>query len=149
LTDTDFEFAIFDGWEPLVANLRDEMGQEMANYPQACLTIVQIKEKFGGLRFYYHLHKAPAELTEAVRTAPEKAENLSWVTCEVRGKPGCLRTSLDHGRYWVKRSCSCRQPDHSTFRVADVTHPPWKLTDRGQSFSQRSVSKRLSTSSHS
>jgi hypothetical protein len=77
-----------DGWrsisEPLIA-LCKERGVE----------IRQIKEKFGGLRFY--VGSAPDE----VHVAIEAAENLSFLTCENCGAPG----SLDTSKAWIRTLC--------------------------------------------
>jgi len=102
LLDSKFEIAIFEGWERLVGDLLDEIGCEMAKYPQARLKILQIKEKFGGLRFYFELKKAPDELRDAVRACYERAEKLSWSICEVCGQPGHLRHAADREWFWVR-----------------------------------------------
>lgn len=49
----------------------------------------QIKEKFGGLRFYIqNLKHVPEDLISAI----QEAEATSMITCETCGKPGTLRT---------------------------------------------------------
>ena len=50
--------------------------------------ICQIKEKFGGLRFY--INSASDEVFEAINEAEEK----SYKVCEVTGGPGELRTDI-------------------------------------------------------
>lgn len=50
--------------------------------------ICQIKEKFGGLRFY--INSASDEIFEEIN----KAEEKSFAVCEVTGNPGELRTDL-------------------------------------------------------
>ena len=57
--------------------------------------LLQVKEKFGGLRFYIDAGN------DAVRDAIEEAERQSYVTCEVTGKPGKLRTDLG----WISTLC--------------------------------------------
>lgn len=56
--------------------------------------IQQIKEKFGGLRFYHTAHD------EKINVAVELAEALSTKTCEVCGKPGKLRPTK-----WIQTLC--------------------------------------------
>lgn len=58
-------------------------------------TASQVKEKFGGLRFYMSLG-ASNEMLECIK----KAEELSFKTCEVCGKPGRI---TDSG--WIKVRC--------------------------------------------
>ena len=72
---------------------------EYRNVPDACSQVVvqQVKEKFGGLRFYYY--GGDEYIDGMVRTA----ETLSELTCEVCGAPGKIG-----GIGWV--SCRCR--DH-------------------------------------
>lgn len=57
--------------------------------------IHQIKEKFGGLRFY--TGEAPAEFRDMVR----KAEAYSEHMCEICGQPGELRTNTS----WWRTVC--------------------------------------------
>lgn len=56
--------------------------------------ILQIKEKFGGLRFY--VDEAPLSIHDVI----ENASKLSFKTCEVCGEPGELR-----GGSWITVRC--------------------------------------------
>jgi hypothetical protein len=58
-------------------------------------TASQVKEKFGGLRFYMSLGTTP-EMLACIK----KAEELSFKTCEVCGNPGHIIDSS-----WVKVRC--------------------------------------------
>ena len=60
------------------------------------IEIVQIKEKFGGLRFY--VESWNLELCSAI----VQAERLSTVTCEFCGKPGKIKNT---GKGWLKCLC--------------------------------------------
>jgi hypothetical protein len=67
------------------------------------IEIFQIKEKFGGLRFYVG-SIADKDLQE-VEMAINKAEDLSYKTCETCGEPGELRKGG-----WLKCRCdACHQ----------------------------------------
>lgn len=57
--------------------------------------LLQVKEKFGGLRFYV------ASGNDEIFDAIKEAEGKSIVTCEITGKPGKLRTDLG----WVTTLC--------------------------------------------
>lgn len=76
-----------EGWksiyEPLLARAREEGA-----------AVAQVKEKFGGLRFY--VDGASDELYELIRAA----EARSFETCEVCGKPGERRRGG-----WIKTLC--------------------------------------------
>lgn len=74
-----------DGWLQLIKNCIEELiaiGWDKE--------ICQIKEKFGGLRFYTN------GLTDEGHAIVSKYEDLSYETCEVCGKPGTLRK----GGWW-------------------------------------------------
>jgi len=80
----DIVWRLCEDLEPLVA----EAGQPFE--------VLQVKQKFGGLRFYVsHRHR-----TDAILQRIEAAELESLRTCEVCGKPGkvrddCIRTLYD------------------------------------------------------
>ena len=89
-----------DGWfdltwdlssklEPLIQKFIDE-NQDTEPYPKA----FQVKEKFGGLRFY--MTCGSDEIYDLIR----EAEALSYKTCEVCGKPGEERPSG-----WIRTHC--------------------------------------------
>ena len=100
---------------------------------------VQIKEKFGTLRFYYEYTDAPcgiaaidnlstgesvrfkpkeegdtddpkAKLRQDIRLIVRRAEEKSRRTCEVCSAEGELRNDSDFGIYWIKTLCdSCHE----------------------------------------
>ena len=81
------------GWNSLIDSLISKCDAVGAR-------VMQIKEKFGCLRFYY---EPPAsgwddELEEMV----DRAEDASRSVCEMCGSPGVLRRN---GSYWVKTVC--------------------------------------------
>lgn len=90
-------------WEPLLAMLED-----MTKIPDFVgnFEIVQIKEKFGGLRCYFSRisdeqtpEKEAASI--AARALVHRAEALCEVRCERCGDPGETRTGG-----WVKTACA-------------------------------------------
>jgi hypothetical protein len=74
---------IGEGWYPLVQNLINDL-IVMDWDKQIC----QIKEKFGGLRFY--INGGHEDLHKRIRNA----EELSYTICEMTGQPGELRRDL-------------------------------------------------------
>tara|TARA_R110000868_G_scaffold123702_2_gene327312 strand:+ start:859 stop:1260 length:402 start_codon:yes stop_codon:yes gene_type:complete len=74
---------IGNGWFGLVKELIEKC-IELGWNKQTC----QIKEKFGGLRFY--INSASDEVFEAINEAEEK----SYKVCEVTGDPGELRRDI-------------------------------------------------------
>lgn len=82
-------FEIGDGWYELVKNMIDELIADGWD-KQVC----QVKEKFGGLRFYTN---GGGENHYKIIS---KYENMSVKTCEVCGKPGEQR-----GGGWIVTLC--------------------------------------------
>ena len=82
ITDSNF-FDIDLGWYPLVKELIEDLINLGWN-KQTC----QVKEKFGGLRFYIN------EGSDEIHKRITKAENDSYEICEVTGKPGKLRNDI-------------------------------------------------------
>lgn len=92
-----FGFQCQDGWfsliwklcedlDPLVAAIEAQTGERFE--------VLEVKEKFGGLRFYANHHTEP--IAERIKAA--EAESLH--TCELCGQPGLLR-----GGNWVQTLC--------------------------------------------
>lgn len=82
ITSCDF-FDVQVGWYPLIKNLIDELinlGWDKQ--------VTQVKEKFGGLRFY--INGGSDEMYNKIT----EAEKLSHETCELCGKKGELRTKI-------------------------------------------------------
>lgn len=83
-----FGLEINEGWYPLVYvlcchiafYLKDQSDEFVENF-----YVTQIKEKFGGLRFY------TSGADDVIRDLIRKAQNESFNTCEVCGQPGSLR----------------------------------------------------------
>ncbi len=78
-----------EGWLDMISKLIQELVDVGWN-KQIC----QIKEKFGGLRFYTN------GLTEGQHQLVRKYESLSYETCEVCGNPGETRPGG-----WVRTLC--------------------------------------------
>lgn len=87
ITDSNF-FAVDEGWFPIIKDLIVDL-IALGWDKQTC----QVKEKFGGLRFY--INAGSDEIFNRI----SEAENQSYETCEVCGKPGELRRDL--GWYWT------------------------------------------------
>jgi hypothetical protein len=76
-------FAVDDGWLSIIKNLIEDL-IELGWDKQVC----QVKEKFGGLRFY--INGGSDEIFNRI----SKAENESYETCEVCGEKGELRNDI-------------------------------------------------------
>lgn len=83
------------GWAPLLQKLTDKLfslGWDGG--------LLQVKEKFGTLRFYHQNNVRDPLLAEVVEDVVEAAENRSGQTCERCGKYGEVR-----GDGWLVTRC--------------------------------------------
>ncbi len=97
-----FGFECGDGWYQLILNLCEEI--EKIKLADGFM-VVQVKEKFGGLRFYTSF--VTGELEKLIR----KAEDASFTICEVCGNDG----EPSHLGTWARTLCRvCRVRDGYT-----------------------------------
>lgn len=82
-----------NGWLPIIKQLADDI--DALNIPY---TVVQVKEKFGELRFYFDCEVAGG--SQPIYELVDAAMAESLRTCEVCGAPGKPR-----GGGWVKTLC--------------------------------------------
>jgi hypothetical protein len=92
--------AVDTGWWPIIASLcagiqhhLDWKNRQSLVVPQ--VTVAQIKEKFGGLRFYYDGGD------DVINGMVRMAEAWASQTCEECGAPGTSR-----GGGWIKTLCN-------------------------------------------
>lgn len=100
LKEASFEFG--DGWNDLIWELTDELSQYSFSKH---LKAVQIKEKYGGLRYYCSGfgELAPEEFKKAIDiifTYEAKANKI----CEQCGRPGEIRND---GGYYITLCDNC------------------------------------------
>jgi hypothetical protein len=88
--DLPWGFDVGDGWRELIKQLTAEIS-DIVGGPDALpdFRVVQVKEKYGELRFY--IRAVPAYHGDAIDEAVLQAEARSRRTCEVCGAPGELR----------------------------------------------------------
>lgn len=83
-----------EGWRPLIRGLDANLRALDPDY-----IIGQIKEKFGGLRYYFDAFRGDIEECERLVRA---AEELSFKICEACGAPG---TTKAWNGFWVRTLC--------------------------------------------
>jgi hypothetical protein len=82
----DIIWRLCEDLEPLVAEVELKTGQPFE--------VLQVKEKFGGARFYTNLH------SEAISKRIEAAAMESYRTCEICGQPGSQQEGV-----WSRTRC--------------------------------------------
>ena len=104
------------GWWPALEDAFIEITGILNTYVGLSFNTAQIKEKFGGLRFYYDLHRKKGctltdelekDAREAIDAAVQKAENMAGVACEVCGQRG-----VRGGKHWLKTLCETHMSMH-------------------------------------
>lgn len=88
------------GWAELIKECDDAVFKHDPNY-----TISQIKEKFGGLRFYFNLSNMDEypKVSGVIMAIEEKSFHI----CEECGEPGYRRKIGDYGRMYT--SCDAHE----------------------------------------
>lgn len=105
-----FGFEHDDGWYKLVFNLMQCINSYIKNNPHLNIpkvSITQVKEKYGTLRFYYQGGD------DTIEGMVDFAEHLSKYTCEICGQPG-LNTSVNG---WYKTTCEKHTKERTPVNV--------------------------------
>ncbi len=87
--------SIGEGWHPLVRQLAADLDALVPGRWQ----VQQVKEKFGGLRFYAEVYRDHDRSLQAFELI-HKAEAASFTICEVCGQPGSRREGG-----WIRTLC--------------------------------------------
>ena len=98
-----YGFSCGDGWFELIWNLCNDL-TNIAKELGIKFKVVQVKEKFAGLRFYTE-ERVPDEMNKRIR----QAEKDSLKICEVCGNPGRIHSTkgwrLHSSEGWLKTLC--------------------------------------------
>lgn len=94
--------SIGPGWFKIIESLLSNIRRH-TDWKKDCIpvTIIQIKEKFGGLRFYY------SGGDDTVRGLVKMAESWASTACEECGEPGTLRSGG-----WVRTLCDKHEAEY-------------------------------------
>lgn len=126
-----FGCEIDNGWYSILNSLCQEIMQVYQNHAcQPDIVVDQVKEKFGGLRFYYHFYGNPVKIHafdalgdfssrlypadnamhKEIANIIKKWEKESLTVCEKCGARGVLRTEL----LWICVLCDvCFERNHN------------------------------------
>lgn len=88
------DLEIGEGWYPLVEPLFKYI-EEYNKTAETPIEVIQVKEKFGGLRFY------TSAGTKELHDMIDEAEAKSYTICEMCGKPGKTRSRY----HWLCTLC--------------------------------------------
>lgn len=77
-------FECEDGWYSVLHDLSQELTDYLAQHPDVEIEVMQVKQKFGGLRYF------AKDVDAATGEMIERACQRASVTCELTGTPGRL-----------------------------------------------------------
>ena len=110
-----FEIDIGDGWYQLLYDMCKEIAEVIAVIEMSGkavhIVVDQIKEKYGALRFYYHLEgmdSGKEDIDRKILDIVEKYEDMSEQVCETCGSEGTLRKDL----IWMQTLCDTCYAKH-------------------------------------
>jgi hypothetical protein len=92
----DLELGV--GWFKIMGECFKAISEEKKRHPAAIFNLLQIKEKFGGLRVYYEAK--PQEFRNAIMPFIDHAKDRCAETCEMCSAPGKL---INAG--WMRVAC--------------------------------------------
>ncbi len=104
-----FGFECGDGWYDIIRRLSEKLerwNEENSNDDMPPIEACQVKEKFGGLRFY--VDNCPEEMHEHIHAAEHESET----TCDRCGKPGKSR-----GGGWIRTLCDDCDAEHKKVKA--------------------------------
>lgn len=114
-----FGFECGDGWFDIIDAASAKLEAINRGLGKEKIVAEQVKEKFGGLRYYL---SAPPSVCDQAYAIAAEAEHASEKTCEACGKPGVLRNI----KFWLTTLCDkCheerqrerREPANITIKV--------------------------------
>jgi len=111
-----------EGWYQLVVDCDKELTRVDPNYQ-----IYQIKEKFGGLRYY----TKPSNMDDKhtliqISIIISKYEDIATKTCSATGKPGVLMKSIGGWRKTLNPEYAAESLHHQKYSIAEKNedNPP-------------------------
>lgn len=96
LPDDPYWCYVPDGWRDLVVELNEKLEEIKPDY-----VLHQVKEKFGGLRYYIDHVGLDDDTRDKLWDVISEYENKSFTVCDVSGKPG--RPSVKRG--YIRTRC--------------------------------------------
>lgn len=95
-----------EGWHDLIDDLSRKISEAADRFPHRSVTVVQIKEKFGGLRYYLNYEDMNDDSIHVIEKIVRDTESKSYKICEDCSGEADI-CSPKH--YWMKTLCmNCR-----------------------------------------
>lgn len=95
-----------EGWHPIIDDLSKEVSEIAKKFPaingENRINVVQIKEKFGGLRYYVDYYSMSDDDIQQIEYVIRNAEMKTFIICEDCGGNG---EKVSPRRYWMKTLC--------------------------------------------
>ena len=106
LLESDYEH-VGPGWKPILRSLDQTIGNVLSNSKtRSACRVLQIKEKFGGLRFYFKTEGLNDDQNAQIWGAVGVAEHLSFKMCEECGKLNVETRAQKNQKFgWTKTLC--------------------------------------------
>lgn len=99
-------FSIHDGWFDLIIDMSSEICQKVTTKDLKEISIIDVKEKYGNLAFYYITDNISTHTDKILSTIIEKYEDKSSSVCY---KCGSTDDVIMTNNGWIKPICrSCR-----------------------------------------
>lgn len=96
-----FDYSPPHGWAQIVSDLCASIAATLANEAHASIHVLQVKEKFGGLRFYFSSENMSVDTEDRIYRLITAAEGDSVKTCQDCAQSGKLRDDLG----WIRTLC--------------------------------------------
>jgi hypothetical protein len=102
-------FAFGDGWSTIVERLVRELSYLLELHEDVTIYVDQAKEKFGSLRWYWHMetNNEHSTLYEIITDLVCFACTESSHTCELCGRPGKIVSP----RFWMRCLCDTHEQE--------------------------------------
>lgn len=95
-----------EGWHEIIDALSKQIAEIAKRFPttdgEFRISVVQIKEKFGGLRYYVNYHNMTDDDIQQIEFIIRNAEMKTFAICEDCGGNG---EKVSPRRYWMKTLC--------------------------------------------
>ena len=100
--------AVGPGWRSILDALDSMIANTLENAKVKCeFEVVQIKEKFGGLRVYWSSEGLDERSFHLITGATRMAENMSYRTCEKCGSHAGAETRMRGGQKYSRTLTLC------------------------------------------